>query len=334
MAAEAESSRGPVAAGDSQAKPMPPVRPTFTLPPKVVLIAGTVLSACAGMVNAICYLQLGSFVSHVSGTVTKVGMRVQGIAVGRDTAADLDDAIGLVVSFIAGAAVCGLMAGRYSLKEVHFRNKLYGLALIGNALLLASTIGLADFHMAKYIAAIACGLQNGMCTMHLGAICRTTHVTGLATDLGTTLGRLLGVLIRSKCLRNLDAFDRAEAEVVSKRLKVYLLLGGGFLSGGFLGAWFAEWGIYGLAVPMGISFVLGVTYFVCHETMQKQLLRRERSLNPQKVEEVERALERTVMLLHELSDQTPDNPELDSMAQVLRHLETTISQRYREGTSS
>jgi len=246
----------------------------------------------------------------------------------------LDDAIGLVVSFIAGAGICGLMAGRYSLKEVHFRNKLYGLALIGNALLLAMTIGLADFQVAKYIAAIACGLQNGMCTMHLGAICRTTHVTGLSTDLGTTLGRLLGVLLRSLWLKQLDAFDRAEAEVVGKRLKVYLLLGGGFISGGFLGACFAEWmAIYGLAVPMAISFVLGVAYFACHKIMQKQLLNRERSLNPERVEEVERALERTVMLLHELSDQTPENRELDSMVQVLRHLETTISQRYREGTS-
>jgi len=261
-------------------------------------------------------------------------MRAQGISVGRNTVEELEVVIGLLGSFIGGAAICGLLAGRFSLKEVHFRNQLYGIAMIGTAALLAITIGVSTTPSAKYLAAVACGLQNGMCTMHLGAICRTTHLTGLSTDLGTTLGRLVGVLLRSRCLRRLDAFERAEEEVVLKRLKVYLLLGGGFLLGAFLGAWLAEWcDIYGLVAPMGITFVMGVVYLVLHKSMSKKLLARERSLNPARVEEVEHALERTVMLLHELSEQSPDNEELDSMAKVLNHLESTIALRYRETTS-
>ena len=36
---------------------------------------------------------------------------------------------------------------------------------------------------------LACGLQNSMCTTFSGAVIRTTHVTGILTDIGLILGQ-------------------------------------------------------------------------------------------------------------------------------------------------
>ena len=38
------------------------------------------------------------------------------------------------------------------------------------------------------LAAFACGLQNALATHYRGVILRTTHLTGMMTDLGVTLG--------------------------------------------------------------------------------------------------------------------------------------------------
>ncbi len=41
---------------------------------------------------------------------------------------------------------------------------------------------------AQYAAACACGLQNGMATRFSGAVVRTTHMSGIVTDIGLLLG--------------------------------------------------------------------------------------------------------------------------------------------------
>ena len=40
------------------------------------------------------------------------------------------------------------------------------------------------------LASAACGLQNALATTYSGAIVRTTHVTGIFTDLGIMLGAI------------------------------------------------------------------------------------------------------------------------------------------------
>ena len=39
-----------------------------------------------------------------------------------------------------------------------------------------------------FVNAFACGLQNALCTRWSGAVIRTTHLTGAATDIGNVLG--------------------------------------------------------------------------------------------------------------------------------------------------
>lgn len=42
-----------------------------------------------------------------------------------------------------------------------------------------------------YLVCLACGLQNGMCTTFSGAVIRTTHVTGILTDIGLVIGQAI-----------------------------------------------------------------------------------------------------------------------------------------------
>ena len=42
-----------------------------------------------------------------------------------------------------------------------------------------------------YLVCLACGLQNGMCTTFSGAVIRTTHVTGMLTDIGLIIGQAI-----------------------------------------------------------------------------------------------------------------------------------------------
>ena len=48
---------------------------------------------------------------------------------------------------------------------------------------------LPHHHMiAVPLAALACGIQNGMASNYRGMIIRTTHITGVVTDLGVLIG--------------------------------------------------------------------------------------------------------------------------------------------------
>jgi uncharacterized membrane protein YoaK (UPF0700 family) len=41
-----------------------------------------------------------------------------------------------------------------------------------------------------YMLSIACGMQNAMTTRYSGAVVRTTHLTGMVTDVGLLLGHM------------------------------------------------------------------------------------------------------------------------------------------------
>ncbi len=78
--------------------------------------------------------------------------------------------------------------------------------------------------VGAYFVALACGLQNGMCTTFSGAVIRTTHVTGILTDIGLILGQA-------------TFYPRTRKHLW--KLKVLLPLYGGFCLGGIIG-WFAD----------------------------------------------------------------------------------------------
>jgi len=201
-------------------------------------------------------------VSHVSGNVSHIGMRAEGLHAGLDTPENLGEALLLLMAFIFGAALCGVLSAK---EQVQVGRGLNGFAMIGNSLLLALSFHFAEYQFAKYFAAAACGLQNSMCTVYFGPTCRTTHLTGLATDAGTTIGRLFAVAVRSCCfLRSLDEYDRAEVEIELRKLRTFAVLGFSFLTGAACGAWLSRWlGAHALLVPASVTGTIGLAYLTC-----------------------------------------------------------------------
>lgn len=195
---------------------------------------GFVLAFAAGSVNAIAIMGVNhQGVSHLSGISTLLGIEIAG--------ADHSSAILLVLvllAFLAGAAISGFLIGGKSLAL----SRRYSVALFAEAALLVAAMFLLDRGSAvgHLLASAACGLQNAMTSTYSGAIVRTTHVTGLFTDLGVALGlRLRG-----------EAWDR-------RRVWLSLALIGGFILGGALGAWgFAVARFHALLLPALLAAAL------------------------------------------------------------------------------
>eukprot|EP01127_Copromyxa_protea_P021296 TRINITY_DN7284_c0_g1_i3.p1 TRINITY_DN7284_c0_g1~~TRINITY_DN7284_c0_g1_i3.p1 ORF type:complete len:250 (-),score=8.07 TRINITY_DN7284_c0_g1_i3:86-835(-) len=98
---------------------------------------------------------------------------------------------GVMVFFMFGCVLCGLFIGKAKFKVV----QPYGPMLIFEGVLitlvgfiLTFTESLANEGFLMYPIALALGIQNSMCTAWGGAVVRTTHFTGLLTDIGIVTG--------------------------------------------------------------------------------------------------------------------------------------------------
>lgn len=151
----------------------------------VVLLGGLALAAAAGYINTVVVL-LGTLpVTHLTGTVTRLS-----VDLGHGDRADALFVAGLAAAFVLGAAVSGLIIGSSTLRL----GRRYGVAVMVEAVLIAAAaVVIRDaLILGAMLAATAAGLQNAMASSYRNLIVRTTHVTGLLTDLGFMAGQLLG----------------------------------------------------------------------------------------------------------------------------------------------
>lgn len=154
-----------------------------SLKPRVrpwVFVGGFALTVTAGFVNSL--LLQSSFhvpVSHMSGAVSAFGIDLM-----QREYADFAFIASIILGFLAGAVASGLIIGNQRLRP----GRRYGIALMVEGLafaLAASGWGTVGW------AAFGCGLQNGLASSYLGLVIRTTHVTGIVTDLGVLIGEAL-----------------------------------------------------------------------------------------------------------------------------------------------
>lgn len=182
------------------------------LPHRPWIIGGGVgLAALAGYVNVIALGVFAVPVSHMSGAVSRLG-----IDMATGNADDLWLVVLILVGFLLGAVVSGAIIGEPQLQP----GRRYGAAMLVEAAALAAATALlaAGSRTGIPLVALACGTQNAMASSYYGLIIRTTHVTGIVTDLGVIVGqRLRGVRVEP--------------------WKPVLLTGllGGFLVGGVIG---------------------------------------------------------------------------------------------------
>lgn len=150
----------------------------------IVLFGGLWLAFVAGYVNTLMVILGAPPVTHVTGSISRLSADL-----GR---ADFEDALliaTLVASFVGGAVIAGVIVGGSTLEL----GRRYGIAiLLGSALLGAAAAVLPhSIHGATIAAACAAGLQNALAASYRSLIIRTTHLTGILTDIGFSLGRLL-----------------------------------------------------------------------------------------------------------------------------------------------
>ncbi len=196
--------------------------------PQSDLKLGSVLAFVAGATNAGGFLAVGQYTSHMTGIVSSVADH---LVLGQVWLA-LSGLIALL-AFLVGAMSTAWLVNwglRLELRSA------YGMPLVLEAALLlvfglfGAAIGLVHAVFLPLTVVLLCfimGLQNAVITKISQARIRTTHVTGLVTDLGIELGKLLYVN-RHPGMQPVRA-DR-------QRLRVHLQLIGCFLGGGVLGA--------------------------------------------------------------------------------------------------
>ncbi len=232
---------------------------------------GVGLAFVAGATNAGAFLAVGQYTSHMTGIVSTMAdaivLRQWPLAISGLVA---------VLAFLAGSATSAVLinfARRRSLRSEFAQPLLLEAALLlafgavapalpnGRGVLIAATVALLCFIM---------GLQNAVITKISNSVIRTTHVTGLITDLGIEFGRMAYVN-RNRTLEAVTG-DRTRATVLAALL-------GSFFIGGVAGALgFMHVG-YATTVPLALLLLL-MAFAPAVDDMRGALSRRDSNNQP------------------------------------------------------
>lgn len=208
--------------------------------PKWVEVGALILALIAGFVNAVGLLSFEhQSVSHLSGTSTLLGTSFLS-----ESIQNTMHLLGILLSFLVGSTIAGFLLHGSTLKL----GRHYDTALFLESALLVITLWFLSkgSFCGHYFASAACGLQNALATTYSGAVIRTTHVTGVFTDLGIMFG---------ECFRG-EKLDKRKA-------KLFLIIISGFIFGGTLGALlYNEYQFMALLFPASICFVIAIVYRV------------------------------------------------------------------------
>jgi uncharacterized membrane protein YoaK (UPF0700 family) len=221
---------------------------------------GAVLAFVAGAINAGGFLAVQRYTSHMTGVIS-------GVADDLATGGVMFALAGLasLLAFIAGAACTALLINWARQRQMHSK---YALALLVEAALLL-VFGLVGAHLdalahllvptAVLLLCFVMGLQNAIVTKISQAEIRTTHVTGVVTDLGIELGRLL--YWNGSTAPDSVHFVRANRD----KLFIHSLVLGLFFGGGLVGALaFKHFG-FSATLPIALLLVLMASPPLLHD---------------------------------------------------------------------
>lgn len=156
-----------------------------------------ILSFLAGHINAGGYLACHRFVSHVTGFATLAGISFQQMQW-----AELLTALCIPIFFIIGVMISGYLTQTKNQSKPDSQKYAPIMDIMAAVLIFVTAAGhwgffgvfggesdaKNDFILLACLCG-ACGLQNGAITLASGATIRTTHLTGITTDLGLGLIR-------------------------------------------------------------------------------------------------------------------------------------------------
>ena len=189
---------------------------------------GFALAFVAGAINAGGFLAVQQYTSHVTGTVSSLA---DNLVLGHMDLV-VDGVVG-VLSFLLGAMCCAIMVN-FARRKQWTSEFALPLLLEAALILCFGLMGawLAHFEglLVPFTVVLLCfimGLQNAVVTKLSNAVIRTTHMTGIVTDLGIELGKLLYWNVGEQ-----------SPPVMADRQRLAVLAGllGSFLAGGIAGA--------------------------------------------------------------------------------------------------
>lgn len=196
------------------------------------------LAFVAGIINVVGLLGFErQAVTHLTGTTSMLAAALASF----DGRASLHFAA-IIGSFIAGTVLSGFLIQDSTLQL----GRRYGVALLLESGLLCVAVPLLTRNsmFGIYCAACACGLQNAMVSTYSGAVVRTTHISGMFTDLGIFLGHTLRGL-----------------PVDMRRLRLCFLIISGFLCGGIFGTFaFRHLSYSALFIPASLTAATALAY--------------------------------------------------------------------------
>jgi len=193
-------------------------------------LLGALLAFNAGAINAGGFLVMGMYTSHMTGFAS---MLADNLVLGSFTVAI--GATGVLLAFVAGAACTAVLVNWA--RQNHLRSE-YALPLLLEAglLLVFGLLGATLNRQTPFavpltvlVLAFTMGLQNALVSKISASQIRTTHMTGVITDMGIELGKLF--------YWNQGARP-PELQVRANRIKLRLhaMLLGAFMAGGVVGA--------------------------------------------------------------------------------------------------
>lgn len=192
---------------------------------------GLCLAFIAGAANAGGFLAVQQYTSHMTGILSSVA---DNLVLGKiDLALG---GLGGLLSFVAGAITSTLLINFSRRRLLHGQ---FALPLMLEAMLLLC-FGVLGARLMEVpglfvpltvmLLCFIMGLQNAIITKLSNSQIRTTHITGMVTDIGIELGRALYVN------RN-DRSGLTPVRANRERLRLNLLLVGCFFAGGVGGAY-------------------------------------------------------------------------------------------------
>jgi len=198
------------------------------------------LSFVAGMINAVGLLGFEhQAVTHLTGTTSLLGE-----AASRFDLRTFGRIATVMLAFLGGAALSGFLIQDSPLRL----GRRYGVALALESLLLVAAVFLLEhqLHAGVCVASMACGLQNAMATTYSGTTVRTTHLSGMFTDLGIYLGHWI-----------------RRMPIDQRRLRLCVTIISGFFLGGVAGAAaFRKLAYHALLIPAGATGGAAGAYFL------------------------------------------------------------------------
>lgn len=221
--------------------------------PLWILAGGFVLTVIGGCINAVGFLSIyRQALSHMSGTVCAIGFNLA-----TEHAPVVWHTLRVLVAFFCGALLSGFIIRQSTLKA----GRRYGVSLAVESALLFAAVHAFRLNSlwGVYFAATACGLQNAMASSYSGAVIRTTHMTGMVTDLGIACGHVL-----------------RRQPVEWRRFRLYAVLMLGFLAGSYFGALsFVRIGYDTLLFPAAFAGATGLGYAIFKHIERRQFSRSE-----------------------------------------------------------